>query len=266
MKIDFCGKKVSEIGVGTWHMGGTYQPDHAGDKRDIAALKLALDNGVNVIDTAEMYAAGHAEELVCDAIKGFDREELFIVTKVLPSHLGHDDLIKSAKASLKRLGSKYIDLYLIHWLESGSDIGSAISTMEGLVDQGIVRNIGVSNFGTEQLEKAMASAKRYEIAANQIKYSLAEKHCEKEVVPFCEKNGIRVIAYSPLARGKVADMREVVDMASRIGKTPMQVGLNYLMRRSLPIPKASSPGHLMDVLGSTGWRLEESDYAKLSAL
>jgi len=139
-----------------------------------------------------------------------------------------------------------------------------IGAMEELVDKGLVRSIGVSNFGVDNLKKAMEATKRYGITANEIKYSLAEKACEKDVIPFCENNGIDVIAYTPLAKGKISEVESIGEIAKAYGKTPVQVALNYLAKRSLPIPKSSNKDHIREIMHGVGWQLRKKEYERLS--
>ncbi len=271
MVTDFGGKKVFPVGIGTFGMGGTIAASRKNDGRDIEALSFALDNGINVIDTAEMYGKGHAEELIAKAIDGRERDELFIITKILPTHLKKDAMAKAVRESLRRLGTDYIDLYLIHWALPTTDIPEAVRNIERLVDEGMVRQIGVSNFSVKEARKAVAAAKRHRVAANQIRYNLFKKRCERDIIPFCEHNGVSVIAYTPLSKGpfgsgRIEDIRKVQEISGRTGKTPVQVALNYLMRRSLPIPKSSSIGHIREIIGACGWQLEGFDYEYLSRL
>lgn len=265
------GKRASPIGIGTYGMGGAVVTSRGNDRKDVDALNFALDNGINVIDTAEMYGHGHAEELVAKAIRGREREDLFIITKVLPTHLKKEAMARAVRGSLARMGTDYIDLYLIHWLLPTSNIGEAVSNMEGLVEEGLVRNIGVSNFDAGETGKAIRVAKPHRIIANQIRYNLFKKRCEEELIPFCEKNGVRIIAYTPLSKGslghgRIEDIRKVKEVSERTGKTPVQVALNYLMKRSLPIPKSSSREHIREILGAMGWQLSKDDYEYLSRI
>lgn len=247
-------------------MGGIRQPDPRNDRAEVQAIVHALDHGLNVLDTAEMYGNGHAEELVAKALKGRDREEIYLITKILPSHLDRAQVERSARQSLARLGVSYVDLYLIHWPpKERIKIAEGIRAMEGLVQEGLVRSIGVSNFNVADMELAMSSAKREEIAANQVEYSLVVRDAEREVIPFCERNGITVISYTPLAEGRVAGLKSVRQVAAKVGKTPIQVALNYLVPRSVPIPKASKIDHLDEVLGSLGWELSREDLGILGA-
>jgi len=258
-------KKVSDIGLGTWKMGGGYwTPDTTKDEEDVRAIRFALENGINLIDTAEMYGGGHTEELVSMAINGLDREEIFIITKVWSNHLKYDDLIKSAMQSLKRLNSKYIDLYLIHWPNTSVPIAESIKAMEKLVDMGVIRYFGVSNFTVKLLEEARSATSKYEIIANEIEYSVMNKSPEKDLIPYCEKNKIIVIAYSPLGKGNVSKLTILESIAKKYNKTAVQVALNYLIKRSIPIPKASKIEHIKEILGSMGWYLTEEDYNRIS--
>jgi diketogulonate reductase-like aldo/keto reductase len=257
------GKRVSSIGIGTWGMGGWLTRDTRKDKIEIAAIKYALNNGINLIDTAELYGNGHAEELVKEAIKNCDRDKLFIITKVSPTHLSHNGIKKSIAASLKRLGCRYIDLYLVHWPRPFLNMKEIIGTMEELVDDGSISSFGVSNFGINNMKEAIAATQKYKVIANEIRYSPIAKECEKEVVPFCEKNKVAVIAYSPLAKGDVATSEKIGEIAKEYGRTPIQISLAYLMRRSLPIPKATSKEHLDDIIGALDFKLKDSDYEYL---
>jgi len=266
MITELCGKDVFPIGFGTWRMGGEMTANSAHDEEEIKAIKYALNSNINVIDTAEMYGAGHAEELVAEAIKRRDRDKLFIISKVWPTNLSHDKLIRSAENSLTRLNSKYIDLYLIHWPNPIANMREAIGAMEELIERGIIRHMGVSNFGVNDINKAIEAAKKYDIAANEVSYSLAKKDAEDYLIPFCQKHKIKIIAHTPLARGNVLKMKEVVELAEKYDKKPSQIALNYLMKRSLPIPKAVNIKHIKELIGAIGWGMDEADYKKLSEM
>jgi diketogulonate reductase-like aldo/keto reductase len=267
MAARLAGKKTSGIGIGTWKMaGGMTGMDRSNEKNELASIRYALDNGVNVIDTAEIYALGGAEKLVAKAIKGYDREQLIIITKVFPNHLSHKQVIEAAKASLNRLDIGYIDLYLIHWPNPLVKMSEPIRAIEDLIDLGLVRSVGVSNFSSAQVKEAMDAAMAHKIEANQISYSLLDRDCENDVIPFCEKNGIQIISYTPLATGKAMKIAEVKEIAERLHKPPVQVALNYVKRRSIPIPKASNPAHMREIVGALEWDLGDSDYKKLRSV
>lgn len=264
MPKELCGVRVSDIGLGTWGMGGAQSQDRSKDSIHIDAIKYAIDQGINVIDTAEMYAAGHTEEIVGEAVKGYDREKLFIISKVWSTNLRHDSVLKSAKNSLKRLKTSYIDLYLIHWPNSSIPIRETISAMEELQSDGLVRHIGVSNFNVSLLIDAMNAAKTSEICANQIEYNYERKHAENDIIPFCEKNGVDVIAYTPIMKGRISGYKKLGFMAQKYGASAVQIALRYVMERSLPIPKSSNKAHIDELLKATKINLSAEDYKSLS--
>jgi diketogulonate reductase-like aldo/keto reductase len=269
------GESVAAIGLGTWNMGGRESPDYRDDERLIEAIRYAVELGMNHIDTAEMYAAGHAEELVGEAVKQFSRDEVFIATKVWPSNLRYEDVIRSCRRSLERLQLKYVDLYMVHWPNPRIPLQETMKAMEKLVKDGLVRYIGVSNFDVELLEEAMNALKREEIVANQVEYSLEAREVERELIPFCERNGITVTAYTPLGKGRIPaeaasntpEGKILAEMAQRYGKTPVQIALNWVIWRPnvITIPKAARKEHLEENAGAAGWRLTEEDYKRLSA-
>jgi diketogulonate reductase-like aldo/keto reductase len=269
------GESVAAIGLGTWNMGGRESPDYRDDERLIEAIRYAVELGMNHIDTAEMYAAGHAEELVGEAVKQFSRDEVFIATKVWPSNLRYEDVIRSCRRSLERLQLKHVDLYMVHWPNPRIPLQETMKAMEKLVKDGLVRYIGVSNFDVELLEEAMNALKREEIVANQVEYSLEAREVERELIPFCERNGITVTAYTPLGKGRIPAEaasntprgKILAEMAQRYGKTPVQIALNWVIWRPnvITIPKAARKEHLEENAGAAGWRLTEEDYKRLSA-
>lgn len=266
MIITLSEKKIFPIGFGTWGMGGWMLPNSRNDKKEIEAIKFAIDHRINAIDTAELYGHGHAEELVAKAIRGAEREKLHITSKVWPTHLSRKGITKALEASLKRLEIKYLDLYLIHWPNPVANMQEAISTMEELTDKGLIRSFGVSNFGVSDMQKALDATKKYQIEANQINYSVLNKGPEEKIIPFCEQNKIKVIAYTPLAKGSVNGSKKIIEVAKKYKKTPIQIALNYLLKNSLPIPKASSAEHINEILGGSGWELGSEDYKLLKGI
>ncbi len=269
-----AGCKVPALGQGTWGIGGFYSRDDSRDAEAIAALKLGIELGMTLIDTAEAYGAGHSEEVVGRAIAD-SKTELFIATKVSPEHLSYDSVIKSAKASLSRLNVKTIDLYQIHWPNPRIPIRETMRAMERLVKEGLVRFIGVSNFSVSELEEAMVALASEEIVSNQVEYSLLDRSIERDLLPFCEKEKITVIAYSPLSRGKLSEPRKHLDrheadalqsLAEKYKKTYSQVALNWVVRRPsvIAIPKAVKIEHVKENAGSVGWSMSLEDYEALS--
>lgn len=266
MITELSGKKVFPIGIGTWGMGGWMLPDKKNDKKEIDAIRFALESGINAIDTAELYGHGHAEELVCSAIKEVDREKLHITSKVWPTNLSRKKIRNSLENSLKRIGTKYLDLYLIHWPNPLANMQESISTMEDLVDEGLIKSFGVSNFGVHDMQKAIECLKKHKIEANQIDYSVLNKGPENDVIPFCEQNKVKIIAYTPLAKGRVNSSKEIIEIGKECKKTPIQVSLNYLLKNSFPIPKATSHEHIKEIIGGAGWELTEKEYLTLKGI
>ncbi len=264
MKSTLCGRQVSEIGLGTFGMGGRMSPEKGSEGAHIEAIKYAIDKGVNVIDTAEMYAGGHTEEVVGDAISSYRRDDLFIISKVMPSNLRHDSVLKSAEKSLDRLQTSYLDLYLIHWPNPDIPIKETVSAMEELVSSGLVKNIGVSNFSVPLMKEAIEAAKDNKICANQIEYNYANRDPESDVIPFCEENGIDVIAYTPIMKGRTSGFKNLSRMAEKYNSTGVQMALRYIMERAYAIPKTSNRNHLDELLKASEINLSPEDYRLLT--
>jgi len=231
---------VPSIGFGTWGIGGFEIPDYTFDNHYVAIIRKAIDLGLWLIDTAEYYAKGHSEELVGQAIKSYPRDEVFIVTKVWYTNLSYDDVIKAAKKSLKRLETSYIDLYLIHWPNPFIPLKETMKAMEFLVKEGLVRFIGVSNFNVDLMEEARSYLSREDIVANEVKYSILDRDIERDILPYCQKERITVIAYTPLEKGKVAKEKVLADIGRKYGKTATQVALNWLISKDNVIGNSKS--------------------------
>lgn len=255
--------KIPTIGMGTWEIGGGLSPDYSSDKEGIKSLRKGIELGMTLIDTAEMYGKGHSEEIVAEAIKIFPREEIFIVTKVLPENLRFNDLIKAAQRSLKRLKTSYIDLYLIHAPNPRIPLKETMEAMESLINEGIVRFIGVSNFNVYEMEEARKSLKHTDIVVNQVEYSLIERRIERDILPYCIKNNITVMAYCPLGRGALPKNQLLKEIGSKYNKKAAQVALNWLIQkeRVMAIPKSSKIKHIIENAQSTGWKLNPEDIA-----
>ena len=265
------GVKVPVLGLGTWGIGGFSSSNPRSDDEGVRALQIGLQVEMRFIDTAEMYAHGHSEEVVAKAVKS-DRENVFIATKVSPQHFSHDDVLKSCEASLRRLGTNYIDLYQLHWPNQTVPIAQTMRAMERLVAEGKVRHMGVSNFSVQQTREAQQALSKNQLASNQVEYSLLERSTEEDLLPYAQKEKITIIAYSPLARGQIAqggrgDRWRVLDsIGSKYGKTRSQVALNWLIAQDgvIAIPKAVAPDHVRENAGAADWRLSSEDYDSLS--
>ena len=260
------GFAIPVLGQGTWRMGGVDTPDTANDDADIAAIRRGIATGLCHIDTAEMYAGGHAEELVGIAMKGqgIRRADYFLTDKVWKTHLRYDDVLRAAEASLKRLGTDYIDLYLIHQVNPDVPEEETIRAMNRLKREGVIRHIGVSNFSEERLKRAQAASDA-PIVANQLHYNLRIREIEQcGLLDYCRSQDIMVIAWRPL-RGLDLALPLIVTLAEKYGKTPSQIALNWLLCQEnvVTITKAANPLHLAENMGALGWVLEKEDAGRL---
>ena len=257
------GEKISTIGMGTWHFG-TYS-DQEGRDVEVAALRRGMELGINLIDTAEIYSGGKSEEVVGEAIKGV-RDKLFIATKVAQGHLHHDEVVAACKASLKRLGTSYIDLYQVHWPDPKTPIKETMSAMEGLVKDGLIRYIGVSNFSVHETEDARTALSKDDVASNQVEYSLQNRGVESEILPYCGREKVTLIAYSPLARGQISDSVSP-SILQKYHLTPAQVMLNWVTRDAqvVAIPKSVHSPRMEENAKSVDVRFDPGDYDRISA-
>lgn len=247
--------KVLAIGLGTY---GISSYDRAFD-----AFMYAISHGVSLIDTAEMYDGGKAEEFVGKVIKEAGRDSVFITTKILPDRLDDKEkILRAVEASLRRLGVSYADLVLIHWPNERLSIQQQVQNFEVIAEKGLTRYIGVSNFDLAQLRIALESTRKHHISVNQVRYSVANRlYVEKELLPYCIINKIAIQAYTPLERGSLATNNVLVNLAQKYGRTPIQVALNYLIshKNVIAIPKSERVEHVREILGSLGWRLDIKD-------
>jgi len=262
------GVSIPVLGIGTWGMGGRETPDKTRDAETITAIRMAVELGLTHIDTAEYYGAGHAEELVGEAIQDTDRKSLFITSKVWHNHLHRDDLLKSMKASLKRLGVEQVDLYLVHWPNPEVPLKETMAAMEECVREGYTRYIGVSNFSAQLMEEAQELLKENRLAANQVQYSLIDQKPRLELLPACRRLGISLVAYRPLERGAILQTPNPVmdEIAKAHGKSRAQVALNWLTSQEsvFTIPKSTNPVHIMEFMGALGWRLSLEEWGRLA--
>jgi aryl-alcohol dehydrogenase-like predicted oxidoreductase len=257
------GEKVSTIGMGTWGMGVFSTSEERAAQ--VGSLKRGIELGMNLIDTAERYASGRSEEVVRDAIKD-QRGQVFVATKVAGEHLRHDDIIKSCRQSLSRLGIATIDLYQIHWPDPKVPIKETMSAMEELVRNGQIRYIGVSNFSVQETEAARAALSKNEIASNQVEYSLVNRYVEPEILPYCGREGVTLMAYSPLARGRVSGSIPKA-ILQKYKVTPAQATLNWVTHHEqvVAIPKSSDIAHLEENAAAVSVRFTASEYEQISA-
>ena len=256
------GEKISTVGMGTWKIGVYSGLSERAEQ--VRALRLGIELGCNLIDTAEMYANGRSEEVIAEAV-GDLREAVFIASKVSPENLHHDDVIAACNRSLKRLGTRYIDLYQVHWPNPAIPIRETMSAMEDLVREGKVRYVGVSNFSVRQTKEAEIALPKSELVSNQVEYSLANRSAEARILPYCEKEGLTLIAYTPLAKGRVP--KELIPRAicAKYNVTPIQVMLNWVTRSEsvVAIPKSADVKHIEENMSSVACRFLDEEYSEI---
>jgi len=198
------GERIRVVGMGTYGIGGRTAPDRPLNTEAVTALKLGFSLGMRFVDTAEMYGAGHSEELVGQAVRG-SHSEMFVATKVSPEHFDYEGVLRAADRSLKRLGIKCIDLYQLHWPSSSIPIRETMRAMERLQSEGKIRHVGVSNFSVEQIVEAQKALSKGQVVSNQVEYNLISRGIERDLLGYCERSKITVIAYTPLGRGRFSE-------------------------------------------------------------
>ena len=251
------GEQVPVFGLGTWRMGE--EPGHAAAEAD--ALRLGLDLGATLIDTAEMYF--DAESVVGRAIAG-RRDGLFIVSKVLPSNASRQGTVAACERSLKRLGTDRIDLYLLHW-RGDVPLAETLEAFETLKAAGKIRHWGVSNFDTHDMDELFGLPEGRDCQANQILYNLTRRGPEFDLLPWCRQNGMPFMAYSPVEQGRLARSGKLDAVAARHGATPAQIALAWVLAHPgvIAIPKASQPEHMRQNIAAADIELSAEDLAEL---
>ncbi|RQO37062.1 oxidoreductase [Herminiimonas sp. KBW02] len=253
------GLAVPVLGQGTWYMG-----DEAHRRADeIASLRLGLDLGMTLIDTAEMYGDGASEKLVGAAIAG-RRDEVFLVSKVLPSNASRSGTIAACERSLRRLGTDCIDLYLLHW-RGRTPFAETIAAFEALQDAGKIRHWGVSNMDVDDMREIERAPGGDAMATNQVLYNLTRRGIEYDLLPQAQDRGLPLMAYSPIEQGRLTEYPEVLDIADRHGVTPAQVALAWVLRQDgvIAIPKASTPEHVRENRAALDLQLTAEDLEEL---
>jgi len=253
------GERIPALGLGTWMMG-----ERSSRGKDIEdALRLGLDLGMTLIDTAEMYANGGAEELVGRAIAG-RRGEVFLVSKVVPSNASRKGTLTACERSLKRLGTDRLDLYLLHW-RGGVPLAETVAAFEELRGAGKIRRWGVANFDTGDMEELWALPQGKNCAANQVIYNPGRRGIEFELLPALEKRQVPVMAYSPLEQGRLLGERGLTDLARQRGVTPAQLALAWVLRNEgvMAIPKAGNKRHVAENRAALELKLSPAELAEL---
>jgi myo-inositol catabolism protein IolS len=285
------GVKISKMGIGVWQASEEW---HGDDDQVIRAIETAGELGVNLIDTAEAYGMGRSERVLGSALKQLGRDRFVVATKVNGAHLRYDELQKAAAASMRRLGVSTIDLYQVHWPDPWEQIPlrETMKALEKLYMDGKIRAIGVSNFAVRDLEEARSYLSRTDIVSNQLRYNLLQRNIEQEVLPYCKRENIAILAWSPLAQGALSgkyssknipngDVRvenvlfayknmlqidKIIPVLSNIAKVHMctisQVALNWLASNPLvvPIPGVKNPAQAKENLTSLSFKLSSQEF------
>ncbi|ESP90040.1 aldo/keto reductase [Candidatus Halobonum tyrrellensis G22] len=246
------GDEMPIVGVGTWDIGGDTVRE---------SVRAALDGEYTHVDTAEGY---HNESEIGEVVADYDREDLFLTSKVLPKNLNYDSVIASCEESLEKLGTDYLDLYLIHWPNPAVSLRETLDAMATLHDEGLVRNVGVSNFSAYQLSNAL-HVSDVPIAVNQIEFHPWLQR--PEIVDYCRESDVVVEAAAPLARTEILGDDTVTELAEEYDKTPAQVVLRWAVEKDVVVvPKSSSADHIAENVDLFDWELDEADHERLDDL
>ncbi len=257
------GTVLPALGLGTWRMGES-RATHAAE---LAALRLALDIGYRVFDTAEMYAEGGAETLLGEALAGVPREQVFVVSKVYPHNASAGGVVVACERSLRRLSLEHIDLYLLHW-RGAVPLRDTVKGFEQLRSRGLIRHWGVSNFDLADMHELMQLPGGAACASNQVWYSLAQRGVEFDLLPWMRQRQMPLMAYSPIDQGALAGHAGLKRLASSLGATPSQLALARLLAEPgvMAIPKSSDPARLRENLGACALNMDGALRQQIDAL
>ena len=258
------GTQIPVLGLGTWQMGGGSSADYSRDDEMVGIIEQAIDMGYTHLDTAEVYGKNHCEELVGRAMKAFNRNDLFITTKVSPDHATYDGVHNAIQGSLKRLDTDYVDLYLIHWPSKEIPQRETFRALNELVADGRVRRVGVSNYNVEQMQEAIDLCDT-PIATNQVRYNLLDrKVVQNGVLSFCQEQGIPLTAYSPV-KGGVLEHAAVQAIAQNRGVSPAQIAIRWLIQQPgvITIPMSQDLKHLRDNIAALEFELSPEEMERL---
>jgi len=253
--------EVPALGMGTWHMGDTARRR----PREVAALRAGIASGMTLVDTAEMYANGGAEEVVADALAG-RRDDVFIVSKVYPHNAGAKSAMLACERSLQRLRTDRLDLYLLHW-RGRIPLAETVDAFERLRREGKVARWGVSNFDTHDIEELLALPEGAHCAVNQVLYHLGERGIEWSLAPLCRAHRIALMAYSPVGEGALLKDSGLRRIARSVGATPAQLALAWLIRRDgvIAVPQTSNVAHVAENRAATDVELSAATLAEINA-
>lgn len=260
------GFELPVYGLGLWQMGGRWEVDDSEDEKEVAAIRLALDNGITHIDTAESYGNGHAEEILNKALEGYDRSKLVIATKVSANNQTYEGVHKSFRASLERMGLDYVDLYMLHrFPEPGIDIADTMRAMDELVEQGLVKHIGVCNMSPNRFDEVQKHTKN-KLVCNQVHYNVQYREIEqKGVLQHAQDKDVMLVAWRPVQKGVLPESELITEIATKYGKTNTQVVINWLISQKnvVTISKTSNPEHFKENLGAIDWQMDEADIERI---
>ncbi|MGW3137568.1 aldo/keto reductase [Streptomyces sp. NPDC001139] len=252
------GEKIAALGQGTWYLG----EDPARREQEIAALRLGVDLGMTVIDTAEMYGDGAAEKLVGEALRG-RREEVFLVSKVLPGHADRKGTVAACERSLRRLGSEHVDLYLLHW-RGRWPLEETLAGFTDLMEAGKIRYWGVSNLDVADMIELTTLHGGDAVAVDQVLYNLSRRGIEWNLLPWCREAGVTVMAYSPIEQGRLLKVEALGAVARALGATQSQVALAWVLQQGVAaIPRSGSPEHVRENRGAVDLNLPAEALAVL---
>ncbi|MFW6181750.1 MAG: aldo/keto reductase [Spirochaetota bacterium] len=264
----FDGTDIPVLGLGTYTLGGGLSTDRSRDREHVALIREAVAMGYRHIDTAQLYGGGHTEELVGEGVSGFDREQLFITTKVRSGDLAYRRVHRALEGSLERLRTSYVDLYLIHWPNPAIPLKSTFKAFNELLERGSIRYAGVSNFRASQVQRARELCDA-PLAVNQVEYSVGCRAPERNgVLRSCREQGILLTAYEPLGKGRLIADPVLQKVADRHRVSTARVALAWLLARPgiITIPMTSRREHLEDNLASLDLVLDEQDLRDLEGL
>jgi len=253
------GQAVPALGIGTWKMG----EDARRKESEIASLRQAMELGMTLIDTAEMYGEGGAEKVVGEAIRG-KRDGVFLVSKVYPHNAGRRSAMDACERSLRRLGVESIDLYLLHWRGS-IPLAETFDAFSQLVEDGKIGAFGVSNFDTDDMDEAWEIPAGRNVVTNQILYNVIRRGVEHALLPWCRERGVPIMAYSPVEQGKLLRDRKLAEIARRRNATAAQVAIAWLLAQPgvIVIPKAGDPQHVAENRGAADMELTQEELREL---
>lgn len=255
------GALMPKLGQGTWFLG----EDKSKEQDEIKSIKIGIENNMTLIDTAEMYGEGLAEELVGKAIKGYDREKLFLVSKVYPHNAGRRNIFRSCENTLKRMGVEYLDLYLLHW-RGAVPLSETVECMEELVKKGKIKRWGVSNFDIDDMKELMTVKDGDKCVVNQVLYHLGSRGIEYSLYPWMKEHNILVMAYCPMAQGaslkhELMINKELIKIAEKYDLSIPELLLAFILQKDniIAIPRTSNPQHALRNAKVADVKIDEGD-------